>query len=70
MRLITEDNDNKTYLIYLTKAELDQIEGLATFYEFRNKIGDIPDEDRKFLCDLHLLCGAICAHLYYKGGDE
>lgn len=70
MRLITEDNDNKTYLIYLTKAELDQIEGLATFYEFRNKIGDLPDEDRKFLCDLHLLCASICAHLYYKGGDE
>lgn len=70
MRLITEDNEKKTYLIYLTKDELDQIEGLATFFEFRTNKSDITDEDRKFLCDLHLLCSTICAHLYYKGGDD
>ena len=63
MRLITEDIDNKTYLIYITKDELDTIEGLARYYEWNNK-NDLADEDKKFFRELNDLCATVCAHIY------
>ena len=63
MRLITEDIDNKTYLIHLTKEELDSIDYLAMYYEWNNK-GHIADEDIKFFANLHDICATVCAHIY------
>lgn len=63
MRLITEDNDNKTYLIYLTKDELDAIYYMAMYYDWNNR-NDLDDEDKKLFRDLNNLCATVCAHIY------
>lgn len=70
MKLITEDINNKTFLIHLTKDELDQIQGLAYHYVGSVNSKNITKEDKEFLYDLHNLCSTISAHLYHKGGDE
>ena len=71
MKLISEDIDNKTYLIHLTKYEMDTIFLQAMYYKCNNK-NILSDAHKKFLRELTSLCTTVCAHIYSNNrrGDE